>query len=243
MKNKSNKKTAIVTGVHGGIGGRLAKKLTENGIYCIMVDIHGGPSPDLVNIIDQNNGEYFSADLTDSNQIDRLVSAIWEREKIDYLYNVAGIGVYKSIDDLSLDEWNRSVSLNLTAPFYLTKKVIDLLRKSEAPLVFNVGSGMGVLPSSKRVSYVASKFGLRGLTLSLAKEFENDKIKFQLLTLGSVMTDFGTGGISHRESLQKTGKKYLHPDTVAEKIYELTLDRLSPTEIVFYPDGYEEVNK
>lgn len=238
-----NKKTAVVTGARGGIGSRLVKKLSDNNIYCIMVDIHKEPSPDLSEIISKKNAEYFSADLTDSDEIDRFATGITEHGKIDYLYNVAGVGIYKSLEDLTLDEWNKSVSLNLTAPFYLTKKIIGLLKMADYPLVFNVGSGMGVIPSSMRTSYVASKFGLRGLTLSLAKEFQDDKVKFQLLTLGSVMTDFGTGGMPQRENLERGGKKYLHPDDVADKIYELTLDRFSPTEIEFYPEGYIELNK
>lgn len=243
MKNNKHKKTAIVTGAHGGIGSKLIKKLSENGIYCIMVDVHQTPIPDFADILEQKNAEYFSVDLTNPDDIDKFVSGISGHGKIDYLFNVAGIGIYKTIDDLSLEEWNKSMSLNLTAPFYLTKKIIGMLRQSDSPLVFNVGSGMGVIPSPKRSPYVASKFGLRGLTLSLAKEFDNDKIKFQLLTLGSVMTDFGTGGMSYREDLERNGKKYLYPGTVAEKIYELILDRLSPTEIEFYPEGYKETNK
>ncbi len=76
----------------------------------------------------------------------------------------------------------------------------------------------------------------------MAKEFKDDKIKFQLLTLGSVMTSFGDGGIGHRIDLQKTGKRYLTPESVSEKIVDATIDRGSPTEIEFYPEGYKEEN-
>lgn len=237
MKNNELKgKIAIVTGATGGIGNVLIKNLVEKGIFCIMVDMHESSNSNLA-------GEYYSVNLTDILAIDKFCNEISSKyDKIDFLYNVAGIGIYKKIEDITIDDWNLSIGLNLTAPFYLTKKLIPLLQKSDNPLVFNIGSGMGVLPTAGRSAYCVSKFGLRGLTLSLAKEFKNNKIKFQLLTLGSVMTDFGAGGITLRRDLQNKGKQYLTPESVSEKILEVTIDRNSPTEIEFYPEGYKEEN-
>ncbi|KKQ91842.1 MAG: hypothetical protein UT17_C0004G0190 [Candidatus Woesebacteria bacterium GW2011_GWB1_39_10] len=241
--NEQNGKIAIVTGAGGGIGSALVKKLMENGVFCIMVDMHESPNSNLAGIIDQNKGAYFSVDLTDISGIDKFYDDISVKyDKIDFLFNVAGIGIYKKIGDLTIEDWNHSIDLNLTAPFYLTKKLIYLLQKSDTPVVFNIGSGMGVFPMAGRSAYCASKFGLRGLTLSLANEFKNDRIKFQLLTLGSVMTGFGAGGIDSRLGLQKTGKQYLTPESVSERILEATMDRNSPTEIKFYPEGYREEN-
>ncbi len=236
-------KIAIVTGASGGIGEALIKNLVIKGVFCITVDKHKDPTGDMALLVDQKKSVYFSVNLTDLSAIDNFCNEISAKyDKIDFLYNVAGIGIYKNIEDLTIDDWNLSLGLNLTAPFYLTKKLVLLLRRSESPLVFNVGSGMGVFPTAGRSAYCSSKFGLRGLTLSLVKEFKNDKIKFQLLTLGSVLTGFGSGGIDHKKDLQKKGKQYLTPDSVSEKIVDVTIDRNSPTEINFYPEGYKEEN-
>ncbi len=236
-------KIALITGAGGGIGSVLTKKLVEKGVYCIMVDRHSDLSPEQESYISQKQGEYHAVDLTKQENVDKFHKEIAGKfDQIDYLFNVAGIGIYKKLEDLSLEEWNTSLALDLTAPFYLAKKFLDLLKASDTPLVFNMGSGMGVLPSPGRIAYCSAKFGLRGLTLSLAKEFEDRKVKFQLLTLGSVMTNFGTGGLTLRKDLEKTGKKYLTPESVAEKMLELTLDRNSPSEVEFYPEGYEEEN-
>ncbi|QQG42222.1 MAG: SDR family oxidoreductase [Candidatus Woesebacteria bacterium] len=241
--NELNGKIAIVTGAGGGIGSALVKKLTEKGVFCIMVDMHESSNSNLVELARENKGEYFSVDLTDIPAIDKFYNDVVAKyDKIDFLYNVAGTGIYKKIGDLTIEDWNLSIGLNLTAPFYLTKKLIPLLQKSDKPLVLNIGSGMGVFPTAGRSAYCASKFGLRGLTLSLAKEFKDDKIKFQLLTLGSVMTGFGDGGVDHKKDLQKTGKQYLTTESVSEKIVGATVDRNSPTEIEFYPEGYKEEN-
>ena len=244
MSGKLSNRIAVVTGAAGGIGSDLVLALVKEGVFCVMLDKHAEPSAKLLELLNQERGRYFSVDLTNIQEIDETVDKIYgEFGNIDFLYNVAGIGVYKKLENISVDEWNLSINLNLTAPFYLTKRLLPLMQKSDMSLIFNIGSGMGVYPSPGRSAYCASKFGLRGLTLSLAKEYKNKKTKFQLLTLGSVMTCFGTGGLEKRIDLQKNGKKYLTPESVAEKIVELTLDRESPDEIEFCPAGYEEENK
>lgn len=244
MESRLSNKIAVVTGAAGGIGSALISALAKEGVFCIMIDKHTEPVAKLLELLNQERGKYFSVDLTKPKELNETVDKIAEEfGNIDFLYNVAGIGVYKKLENLSIDEWNLSISLNLTAPFYLTMRLLPLMQKSDIPLVFNIGSGMGVYPSSGRSAYCASKFGLRGLTLSLAKEYKDQKIKFQLLTLGSVMTCFGTGGIEKRMDLQKMGKQYLTPESVADKIVELVLDRKSPDEIEFCPVGYEEENK
>jgi len=244
MKNiKLKNKIAVVTGACGGIGSALIKRLVENQVFCIMIDINKNLNSDLGLFVNQDKGEYFSIDLTNTQEINKFCSNLSSKfKRIDFLYNIAGVGIYKKIEDLTIEEWNLSLNLNLTAPFYLTKKLINLLQISDAPLVFNVGSGMGVMPTVGRSAYCSSKFGLRGLTLSLAKEFKGKKIKFQLLTLGSVMTGFGTGGVTRKLDLQKIGKNYLTPESVSDKIIRTTLDKDSPSEIEFYPDGYKEEN-
>jgi len=164
-------------------------------------------------------------------------------QKVDFLFNIAGIGIYKSIEDLSLDDWQLSMDVNATTPFLMVKYLMPLLKKSSRALVLNIGSGMGVYGSANRAAYCSSKFALRGLSLSLSKEYKDKGVDFCLLTLGSVMTDFGSGGIEKRKKLQREGKKYLSPEDVAEKIVETITSSNKPSEIVFYPKNYESESK
>ncbi len=224
-------KIAVVTGSGGGIGSALVERLVEEGVFCILVDKH----PDLA----KEGCVYFQADLTKPEEIDGLVETIASKyQNIDLLYNVAGIGIYKKIEDLSLREWQDSLAINLTSIFILTKELLPLLRKSAGAMVLNFGSGMGVMPSGGKVAYCSSKFGLRGLTLSLAKEFKGRNIDFVLLTLGSVMTNFGTGGIKRRQELENEGKKYLRPEEVVAKVIEITRANQRQPEYILYPPGY-----
>lgn len=218
-----NNKTAVVTGADGAIGSELVKKLESEGVNCILVD---------------KNSNY-SCDFSDSDSVTALATKIsLENTAIDFLFNVAGIGVYKEIKELTIDEWNDSLAINVTAPFILSKFLLPLLSKGNKSMIFNVGSGMGVVPTENRSAYCASKFALRGLSLSLAKELDINNIDVCLLTLGSVMSSFGTGGINKRKQLESQGKKYLNVEEVVEKIIEITKSESRKEEYTMYPEGY-----
>jgi len=221
-------KIAVVTGANGSIGKALIERLRKYGIRCLCVDKEG-----------QESDDFFLCDLSEQRQVMDLLNTISSKfEKIDYLFNVAGIGIYKKIEDLTITEWNDSLMVNLSTPYVLSKGLLPLLKKSDDALIVNIGSGMGVKPSAGRIAYCASKFGLRGLSLSLSKEFKGGNVKVVLLTLGSVMTNFGTGGIEHRKKLAENGKKYLTTDEVVEKIVEIINSPNKRSEYFIYPQGY-----
>lgn len=233
-------KIAVVTGAGGGIGLVLVKRLEEEGVTCILVEKEKRFLDELLSFL-QGDRTLFECDLSIPKEVEKLGRQIASNyQKVDLLYNVAGIGIYKKIEDLSLGEWQDSLAINLTSIFILTKELLPLLKKSKRAMVLNVGSEMGVMPVGGRIAYCSSKFGLRGLTLSLAKEFKGRNIDFVLLTLGSVMTDFGTGGIAKRRVLEKKGKKYLQPQEVVEKVIEITRAEQRQPEYILYPPGYGE---
>jgi meso-butanediol dehydrogenase/(S,S)-butanediol dehydrogenase/diacetyl reductase len=221
-------KIAVITGANGSIGKTLAERLRKNGIRCICVDKEG-----------KEDNDFFLSDLSEQRQVMNLLDNLVSKfKKIDYLFNVAGIGIYKDIEDLTISEWNDSLMVNLSAPYILSKGLLPLLKKSDDALIVNIGSGMGVKPSAGRIAYCTSKFGLRGMSLSFSKEFGNSNLKVVLLTLGSVMTNFGTGGLEHRKKLAEAGKKYLTSEDVADKIVEIVKSPDKKPEYFMYPQGY-----
>lgn len=228
MSKSIKGKIAVVTGANGGIGKIIIKQLKAIGVKCVCIDILGTPSSD-----------FLLCDMTKQADIKSVVNKISSKfESIDLLFNLSGIGIYKNIEDLSIKEWNNSIAINLTAPYILTKGLLPLLKKSNSPIVVSFGSGMGVSPTAGRIAYCSSKFGLRGLSLTLSKEFKDKKVKFVHLTLGSIMTNFGTGGIELRKKLSQNGKKYLDPNKVVEKIIGIINSTKPNPEYVIYPKGY-----
>lgn len=205
-----NGKIAVVTGVKGGLGSVLVKELEKEGMTCISIDKE-------------------ECDFTNTKDIEKIVEEInFKFKKIDFLFNIAGIGIYKNISDLSIDEWNDSLSVNLTAPFILIKGLLP-------EVVINFGSGMGITPTAGRAAYCSSKFGLRGLSLSLSKELKNMNIDVVLLTLGSIMTNFGTGGIDVRKKFEEKGKKYLYPMEIIKKVIDIVKSENRKEEYMIYP--------
>lgn len=231
-------KIAIVTGASKGMGNSIAKKLAEDGANLILVARTEETLKDLVKNLGEGNHKYYVCDLSDFEQVVGLTEKIAKDfEKIDVLINGAGIGVYKPIEEVSFDEWKKSFSIGLDAPFFLTQKLLPLLDKSEKSIVINIGSGMGVIPAAGRSVYCSLKFGLRGMTLSLAEEFKRTKVQFVLLTLGSVLTGFGPKTIEEKKN---EGKAYLTPEWVAERVSEIIKEDGKAVEYTFYPSDYKE---
>lgn len=232
-------KIAVITGAGGGIGASLVMSLKKAGVICILVEREISLLDKFKDLLD-NQMAIYECDLSDTESVKRFTDKILVSYKqIDLLFNIAGIGVYKDIEDLNDTEWVNSIAVNLTAPFVLIKNLLPLLKKSEKAFVLNFGSGMGKNPTPGRVAYCASKFGLRGMSLSLNEELKNENIDVSLLTLGSVMTNFGSGGIEHRKEMEKNGKKYLTTENVVDEVMKITTSDEKVPEYFLYPDGYE----
>ncbi len=234
LKNK----TVLITGASKGMGNSIAKRLAQDGANLILVARNEENLKDLVKNLGGGNHKYYACDLSDIEQVIRLSENISKDfVKIDVLINGAGIGVYKPIEEVSFDEWKKSLSVGLDAPYFLTQKLLPLLGKSEKSIVINIGSGMGVIPAPGRSVYCSMKFALRGMTLSLAEEFKRTKVQFVLLTLGSVLTGFGPKTIEEKKN---EGKAYLTPEWVAERVSEIIKEDGRAVEYTFYPSDYKE---
>lgn len=234
-----NGKIAVVTGAGGGLGSRMVRLLKKRGVKCVLIEKDKSLLESIKDILDGDESQLYECDMTDLSEVEKTSKAIAKKfERVDILLNVAGIGIYKNIEDLTVDDWTNSININLNAPFIFTKFLIGSLKNSGHGVVVNIGSGMGVLPTPGRSAYCASKFGLRGLSLTLSREFKEKGVSFSLMTLGSMMTGFGTGGMEERKRLEAEGKKYLDPDEVAGKIIEVIEDENRKEEYEIYPEGY-----
>lgn len=241
---------AIITGAGGSLGGALAKKLDRRGISLILVDNNLQALLDVTSQL-KNKHHTLCYDLSNPEELRcviRLISNRLIKKKthyVDYLFNVAGLGGYANSEYVSEQMWDRVINVNLRAPFLLTKNLIPELSlakrpRAKNPLVINFGSGMGIMTAKDRVAYCASKFGLRGMSLTLSKEFREKKIDVVLLTLGSIMTNFGTGGLAYRKEQEKLGKKYLSITEVIKLVLTIMSSKKRKAEYSLYPKGYKE---
>lgn len=223
--NLSGKK-AVLVGASGGMGVEIAKILEGEGVVVIPVS---------------RSAKDYPCDLTSKGQIKEVCEKIISQEgKIDLLFNAAGVGIYKTIEDTSLEDWDTSLAINLTAPFLMTKYLLPALSQSPESVVINFGSGMGTVAYPDRLPYCTSKFGLRGMSLSVAKEFKGTNSKIMLATLGSVLTEFGPMTLKEKEEESLQGKAYLTPQWVAEKLVSLLKNDEVEPEVVLYSADYAQ---
>jgi short-subunit dehydrogenase len=213
-------KIVVVLGANGGIGSAIVKKLKKEGTICVPLTRD-------------------DVDLTDIKETMKISANIAKKyPRIDAFINAAGIGIYKGIGDISEEDLEKSLDINLIGPLFFIKGILPSMGEKDS-VIINIGSGMGKKPYGKeKLPYIISKFALRGMSLALAKDFDGKFPDFCLVNLGSVMTNFGTGGIAKRLALQKKGKLYFTPEWVAERIIYIIKDKDRQTEYTFYPKDY-----
>lgn len=233
-------KVAVVTGATGGIGRAIIEELDKEGFTCVLIGKHEKELQTLQKSLKTRGSKYYICDFSKVNEVIEAGKEILKDfDTVDVLLNVAGIGVYKPIEEVTVKEWEDSYAIGNTSPYFLTKTLLPSLSKSDLSLVINIGSGMGVMPAGGRSVYSSMKFALRGQTLSLAKEFERSKPNFVLMTLGSVLTAFGPMSLEEKKNEMETGGKgYLTPEYVAKKILEVIKDKNREDEYTVYSADY-----
>ncbi|MBN2100607.1 SDR family oxidoreductase [Candidatus Dojkabacteria bacterium] len=232
-----NQKKILITGASGGIGSVLAEKLAELGAELILI---GRNKSKLEQMADKHKGgQYYICDFTEPGAVEKLVKKIsCENRTLDMLFNVAGVAVYKDVNEATIQDWEDSFDVNVTAPFILIKQFLDSLQKSERPIVINVGSGAGTMGMKGRSVYVATKFALRGLSLSLTEELKDNGLKVVLITLGSTLTGLGPLTVEEKIKLSKEGRAYFTPEWVADKLIEIVSSENLKEEYVLYPTDF-----
>jgi uncharacterized protein len=234
-------KTVIITGATGGIGEKLAIEFAKEGSKLILLARTEEKLKKLTDSLQGDGHKYFAFDFTETDKLSKLISEInMETDRVDILINAAGVGVYKALEEVELKEWEESMAINVTAPYFITKKLLPLLKKPEQSAVINIGSGMGKIPTACRSVYCATKFALRGLTMSLADEFRGKDIHFVHMALGSTLTDFGPMDIKDKQEENLKGKAYFTPEWVANKFIEIIKEGKFEDEIILYPSDYND---
>ncbi len=180
-------KTVLLTGTARGIGRACATYFAERGATVVGGDVLD--QSDTVAACADLPGTFnpVTADVTDSAAVAALVERAADTGRIDVLGNVAGIverGAISAHDDAS---WDRSVAINLTAPFEIARAAVPHLKESGGAIV-NISSIYGQVGASERAGYASTKAGLEGLTRALAAELGADGIRANAVAPGFIET-------------------------------------------------------
>ena len=175
MINFKNK-VALVTGASSGIGAAIAKKLSNQGARVFAAQRSSSDYEDIL------------SDLSDPKAPEEIISVIKKvTGRLDILINNAGIMTEGTVEEITLKNWNRHLSINLTAPFLLIREAMPLLREFRGSIV-NLGSVEGIGNNPRHPAYGASKSGLHGLTRAVAVDHGKDGVRCNAVAPGWIDT-------------------------------------------------------
>ena len=175
-----SKKIILITGSARGIGNHISDSLKEAGATVIDADISFSEFTD----------SKWGGDLHDDKNVDGLLSTILiNHGRIDVLINNAGITLPSDKKPYPVENWDKTIQVNLGIPFKLTSKAIPLLSNSESGSVVNIASLNATMAFPNNPAYVASKTALLGLTRSMALDYGNTGIRFNSISPGYIKTD------------------------------------------------------
>jgi NAD(P)-dependent dehydrogenase (short-subunit alcohol dehydrogenase family) len=218
-----NGKSAIVTGGASGIGRSLTKRLLEQGARVLIADISGaeGAAQEL-------GCEGAQLDVTDPVAVKRCVEDYAQSQGgLDYIFNNAGILVVGDAKDMSYDDWNNVINVNLKGVIHGVVAAYPIMIQQGYGHIVNTGSLAGLLPSPTAVPYCASKFAVVGMTQSLRAEARRYGVKVSAICPGFITTPMAdnskmVGGMDRKKSIDsvKFVGGYITSDELARRALE-----------------------
>lgn len=190
MEILTNKKVLIV-GATGGIGSETTKLIKKNQAEVFIT----GKDPNILQKVAQGNNipedHVFQMDITQATEVEKVAAQIHNQiGQLDVVVNAAGIGIIKPLEQLEVEDFDRSVDVNLKGAFYLFKYFLPPMKNAKRGLFINIPGVLGKTPMSGASAYGASKFGLNGLTKSIREELRRTEVRITNLYLGGVDSPF-----------------------------------------------------
>lgn len=183
-------KQALVTGASRGIGRAIASALAKDGYTLHLICEKNIAS--LTDFCKNLETKYdikafpYQADVSDFEALKQIFEKI---DSLDVCINNAGISYVGLLNEMSCEDWDRIVSVNLTSVFYTSKLSIPLMLKKHSGSIINISSVWGNVGASTEVAYSATKGGINSFTKALAKELAPSNISVNAIACGFVDTD------------------------------------------------------
>jgi len=211
--------TAIVTGAGRGIGRTIAITLASHGVKVALA----ARSKDQLRAVQSEiasaggTAEVFPTDITDDSAITALLEGAVERfGGLDILVNNAGLVKVVSLVETSAEDWDRTMAVNVRAPFVLCRQAIPYLKQRPHPHIINITSALAIKSYAGHGAYTASKHALLGMTRTLAKEV-ND--------LGILVHVIHPGGVDTAMRFDEDRAILMNPQPIADAvIFLLTIE-------------------
>jgi NAD(P)-dependent dehydrogenase (short-subunit alcohol dehydrogenase family) len=214
-------RVAMVTGAARGIGKAIAQLYAEKGADVILVDVLEEVK-EVADSLSQfgRKGLPLIADITKIDMVKRVVQdSIAEFGKIDILVNNAGIVLLDDAEELPDEDWDKTIAINLTAHFIMSKYVGREMIKRKRGKIVNIASQAGVIALDRHVAYCTSKAGIIGLTKVLALEWAEFNINVNAISPTVVLTELGkkawAGEVGEAMKKKIPVRRFGYPEEIA----------------------------
>ncbi|HWR54161.1 MAG TPA: SDR family oxidoreductase [Bryobacteraceae bacterium] len=197
MMNKClDGKLAVVTGGTRGIGRAIAQALMDEGAG---VAICGRSDEACRRAVDElvSSGGLCIAKACDVSNPEQVAAFFDWADKhlggLDILINNAGVGLFKPVGEMTVEEWHSVIDTNLNGTFYCSRQALSRFRKRGGGFIVNISSLAGKNPIAGGAAYNASKFGLNGFSEAMMLDHRYDNVRVSYVMPGSVATEFMSG--------------------------------------------------
>ena len=225
--NRLEGKVVLVTGAGRGFGKYMSLAYAKEGANVIAASRTIGELTTLKESIEAKGGNcvIFPTDLLKLDDMTRLRDFIATQfGRLDTLVNCAADNLWKVFEDTSIEEWDKSISINLRAPFILSKLFLPMMKDQGRGSIINISSGSATRGFVAEVAYCPSKYGLEGLTQCLAMEFHQHNIAVNSLSPsapdGKKLKPSRLTSSEESELPDETRSKYADDDSIVEAFSE-----------------------
>jgi len=211
--SKLEDRIAVITGASTGIGKSIAVAYAAEGAKTVLASRNSEKLEAVAQEIKKDGGtaRVVPVDVTAEDQVVGLFQQTLEAfGRVDILVNNAGVSKGAPTDELSLKVWQQVIDVNLTAAFLCSREALKIMKSQRSGRIINIGSVSAKVPRVHSAAYTTSKFGLEGLTRSLALDARDFGIAVSILHPGNTMTPIWTG---REEVARKEG--VMSPDDLA----------------------------
>ena len=210
-------KVAFITGAGRGIGKATAIALAKEGVNLGIMATTESNLKDVASVVEGLGVKvaYCAVDVSSLEQVQQAIEKITNQiGKADILINCAGVSKFATLLDMDPEEWKKIIDVNLMGTYYVTRTVLPQLIEKNAGDVINISSTNGLGGAATSSAYSASKFGVIGLTESVAQEVRRNNIRVSALTPSTVATDMAID----LNLIPENDEKYMQPEDIAELI-------------------------
>jgi NADP-dependent 3-hydroxy acid dehydrogenase YdfG len=184
-------KKIVIAGATGGIGSQLCKLLHQSGAELFLTGRNHEKLAAIATSMGIPSTQIFAADIADPAAVQAMSEAAFAAIGTpDILINAAGIGIIKSIDQLSIEDFTQSLQTNLIGSFLLVKAFLPGMKEVKKGLIINIPGVLGKVPMAGAAAYSASKYGIVGMMQSIREELKRTEIRITNLFLGGVDSPF-----------------------------------------------------